>query len=66
MCGQLVFVIVIIIFMIDFGQIFYFKMEEGVDVVTVDVATDSKKCVIVSVQNKTVSLFHTTLSICAC
>ena len=65
MCGQLVHVFVIVIIMI-FGQIFYFKMEEGDDVVTVDVATDSKKCVIVSVQNKTVSLFHTTLSVCAC
>ena len=41
--------------MVDFVQIFYFKMPEGVDVVTVDVATDSKRCAIVSVQNKTVS-----------
>ena len=30
-------------------------MPEGVDMVTVDVATDSKRCAIVSVQNKTVS-----------
>lgn len=33
-------------------------MPPGVDVVTVDVATDSKRCAIVSVQNKTVSNYY--------
>ena len=46
---------IIDIFFLCILQIFYFKMLPGVDVVTVDVATDSKRCAIVSVQNKTVS-----------
>ena len=40
---------------VTFVQIFYFKMPDNIDVVTVAVATDSKRCAIVSVQNKTVS-----------
>ena len=42
-------------------------MPDGIDVVTVDVATDSKRCAVVSVQNKTVSLFiyvHTVCDLC--
>ena len=58
----IVYSVSLVLSIVNVVQIFYFKMPEGVNVVTVDVATDSKRCAIVSVQNKTVSFVQVDVS----